>query len=326
MDLAPCRCSRPSLLQDRAIIIPSVFSREDVTFLGVFDGTVGDHAADYVQTAIAESIYGSQHFRDALATAKSPSDFLSQPVIRGLHNAILEVRPVLLFSLLHAHARTWTPPSALGGDARCALLLCASRSHHRPSHRSSQGYDVTDKRLVAMCRERGLDYSACTSVTVLLSGSLLTVAHLGDSKVVLGREEGGAGAAVGTASPMSGKYLTSDHKPDHPDERRRIEASGGSLTYLHGGKPFIRGGDFTARQAVGGRPMQLNYSRAFGGKDLKGYGLIAVPDVLQIALSPVDRYVALGSSGDGKTGHMLVVALLVRLPAPTCHPFSTTHA
>ena len=50
------------------------------------------------------------------------------------------------------------------------------------------------------------------------------------------------------------------------EERRRIEKSGGSLAYLHGGKPFIRGGDFAERQLKGDRPMQLNYSRAFGGK------------------------------------------------------------
>ena len=50
------------------------------------------------------------------------------------------------------------------------------------------------------------------------------------------------------------------------EERRRIEKAGGSLAYLHGGKPFIRGGDFAERQLKGDRPMQLNYSRAFGGK------------------------------------------------------------
>jgi hypothetical protein len=60
--------------------------------------------------------------------------------------------------------------------------------------------------------------------------------------------------------------LTTDHKPDMAEERRRIEKSGGSLAYLHGGKPFIRGGDFAERQLKGDRPMQLNYSRAFGGK------------------------------------------------------------
>jgi serine/threonine protein phosphatase PrpC len=132
-----------------------------------------------------------------------------------------------------------------------------------------------------MCAEHGIDYSACTSVTAILSGRLLSCAHLGDSKIVLGRE--------GPGGTIVGRCLTADHKPDLPDERKRIEKSGGSLAYLHGGKPFIRGGDFTERQAKGDRPMQLNYSRAFGGKDLKMYGLSATPDVVHLQLTKADK-------------------------------------
>ena len=43
--------------------------------------------------------------------------------------------------------------------------------------------------------------------------------------------------------------------------------------------------------------MQLNYSRALGGKDLKPFGLSAVPDVRQVQLGPDDRLVILGSDG-----------------------------
>ncbi len=132
-----------------------------------------------------------------------------------------------------------------------------------------------------MCAEKQIDYSSCTSVTALVCGGLLSCAHLGDSKIVLGRE--------GPGGVLYGKCLTTDHKPDMPEERKRIERSGGSLAYLHGGKPFIRGGDFTERQAKGDRPMQLNYSRAFGGKDLKMFGLSAVPDVVHVQLSKQDR-------------------------------------
>lgn len=52
----------------------------------------------------------------------------------------------------------------------------------------SQGYQTTDAALIALCRDARIDYSACTSVTALVTGDLLTLAHLGDSKIVLGRE------------------------------------------------------------------------------------------------------------------------------------------
>jgi serine/threonine protein phosphatase PrpC len=46
------------------------------------------------------------------------------------------------------------------------------------------------------------------------------VGNLGDSRAVLGRKHAGAVAAVA---------LTSDHKPDRPDERRRVLAAGGQV-------------------------------------------------------------------------------------------------
>jgi protein phosphatase len=58
-----------------------------------------------------------------------------------------------------------------------------------------------------------------------------------------------------------------------------------------------RGGDFFRRQAAGDHPKQLNYSRAFGGKDLKPYGLSAVPDISHYEITPDDKLVLLGSDG-----------------------------
>jgi serine/threonine protein phosphatase PrpC len=227
--------------EDRCMIMPAVLGHEDVSFLAVFDGTVGEHAADFVHHNIHEHIFTSKSFRDALVAAE-----------------------------------------AAGGFAKPAVAA-------RVEAAFKEGYRATDGDLLKLCAEKGFDYTSCTSVTALIAGDLLTVAHLGDSKIVLGRDNGSGG--------LVGKYLTIDHKPDMVEERLRIERSGGSLAYLHGGKPFIRGGDFTARQAKGDRPMQLNYSRAFGGKDLKPYGLIALPDVLQLQLSKADRLVIVASDG-----------------------------
>lgn len=229
--------------EDRAVIAPKVLGNEDVLFAGVFDGTVGEYAADFSHFHAAENICGSKHFREALSAATAPTGggFLQPRVIAKIEAAMHE------------------------------------------------GYRITDEDQIALFRERGIDYSSCTSVTALITGDLLTIAHLGDSKIVLGRDNGAGGVV--------GKYLTTDHKPDMPEERRRIEKSGGSLAYLHGGKPFIRGGDFTERQGRGDRPMQLNYSRAFGGKDLKPFGLLATPDVFQMQLTKADKLLLVASDG-----------------------------
>lgn len=171
----------------------------------------------------------------------------------------------------------------------------------------------TDKRLLEHCSQHGLDYASSTSVTAVLTGSLLTIGSLGDSRIAIGKEKRGS---------LVGEFLTRDHKPDQPHELKRISSvsstttqphrplekgirtnyhlftqNGGSLVYLHSGKPFLRGGDFSYRQQCGDRPMQLNYSRAFGGKDLKCYGLSANPDITQLTLTDTDRVLILASDG-----------------------------
>ena len=49
----------------------------------------------------------------------------------------------------------------------------------------------------------------------------------------------------------------------------------------------------------GERPLQLNYSRAFGAPALKKYGLSCQPAICQLPLRPEDQYVA-GRQGLGR--------------------------
>jgi protein phosphatase len=139
-----------------------------------------------------------------------------------------------------------------------------------------------------MCAEKALHYASSTGVVVFLWKNLLTVAHVGDSKACIARLDG---------NEVHPEWLTVDHKPNMPNELRRIEASGGSLAWLHGNKPYIRGGDFFKRQALGEHPKQLNYSRAFGGKDLKMFGLSAEPDISHFQVATEDRLVLIASDG-----------------------------
>lgn len=158
--------------------------------------------------------------------------------------------------------------------------LCAQSMH--------EAFLSGDAELVQACAQARNDYSSTTGVAALCSKGLLTVGHIGDSRIALGTEVEGR---------IECEFLTVDHKPDTPAEHQRIDGCGGSLAWLHGGKPFIRGGDFTQRQAAGDRPMQLNYSRAFGGKDLKPYGLSCEPDIKQVTLNGQQRVMVLASDG-----------------------------
>jgi protein phosphatase len=145
-----------------------------------------------------------------------------------------------------------------------------------------------DGALLDHCAAKSLHYASSTGVMCMLWGDLLTVAHVGDSKACIARKSGDS---------LVAEWLTEDHKPNIPSELARIESSGGSLTWLHGNQPYIRGGDFHRRQANGEHPKQLNYSRAFGGKDLKMFGLTAEPDVSHFQIGKDDKLILLGSDG-----------------------------
>eukprot|EP00928_Gymnodinium_smaydae_P018937 TRINITY_DN17215_c0_g3_i5.p2 TRINITY_DN17215_c0_g3~~TRINITY_DN17215_c0_g3_i5.p2 ORF type:complete len:397 (-),score=94.91 TRINITY_DN17215_c0_g3_i5:243-1433(-) len=166
-------------------------------------------------------------------------------------------------------------------------------------------YRSVDDALLARCAQNTQHYATCTSVTMLLTQDLLVVSHLGDSRIVLGREAEGSSPAGGSRGSRAivGEQLTVDHKPDLAAERARIEQCGGMVERLqsHCNKPFIRGGDFLMRKALGEQPMQLQYSRAFGAKDLKCFGLSNVPDVkiIRMGTSPYRncRVAVLASDG-----------------------------
>lgn len=106
-----------------------------------------------------------------------------------------------------------------------------------------------------------------TAVVALVQEDRLTLAHVGDSRGVLCR----GGTAV---------ELTHDHKPESEEEKRRIEALGGFVSYIG------------CWRAMG----ILAMSRAIGDLFLKPY-VSAEPEVSTIMLETKDEFFVLASDG-----------------------------
>mmetsp|Transcript_21159 Transcript_21159/g.49169 ORF Transcript_21159/g.49169 Transcript_21159/m.49169 type:complete len:433 (-) Transcript_21159:157-1455(-) len=143
---------------------------------------------------------------------------------------------------------------------------------------------------------------------------LLYLAHVGDSRVVLGRQH--KQPAGGARSTWAGVDLTVDHKPDLPEERARIEQAGGMVLFDGGWnyRVYVRG----KRDARGKRYPGLNMSRSMG--DVAGSydaGISAVPDVNKLTVAstpelvggvpgenglrpPVERKLSCSSHGSSK--------------------------
>lgn len=81
------------------------------------------------------------------------------------------------------------------------------------------------------------EFSGSTAIFGCLRKKTLTVANIGDSRVILGRKTagaaggaaGGAGRGAAAGAGWRAVPVSDDHKPDRPDEQSRIEARGGRV-------------------------------------------------------------------------------------------------
>ncbi|PKA48577.1 putative protein phosphatase 2C 24 [Apostasia shenzhenica] len=111
------------------------------------------------------------------------------------------------------------------------------------------------------------DHVGSTAVVALVSDDRIIVANCGDSRAVLCRK----------GSPLP---LSSDHKPDRPDELRRIEDAGGRVIYWDGARVL----------------GVLAMSRAIGDNYLKTF-VISEPEVTVTERKGEDECLILASDG-----------------------------
>lgn len=141
---------------------------------------------------------------------------------------------------------------------------------------------LADPRIGMIARGAGT-----TSNVLYLHGDRLWTACSGDSRAVLGQRQGGRIYAVD---------LSRDHKPDLPDEQRRIERAGGQVSQAGpNGLP-------PSRMWVHGR-VGLAMSRSIGDGEAKGHGVIPDPEVRERVIKPAadggdgDAFIIVASDG-----------------------------
>lgn len=137
-----------------------------------------------------------------------------------------------------------------------------------------------DRALLSHPQLGGCARSAGTTSNVLyFRGPDLFVGCSGDSRAVLGRRRKGLVEAYD---------LSRDHKPDLPEEKKRIERAGG---YVSAAGPK---GLPPSRVWVQGR-VGLAMSRSLGDGEAKDHGVIPDPEVSHTRLVPCEE----GSTADG---------------------------
>ncbi|ETV93500.1 hypothetical protein H310_12544 [Aphanomyces invadans] len=162
-----------------------------------------------------------------------------------------------------------------GGDGAseyCVASLCSNITAdpafaHDPKLALSRGFVKTDKDYIQLADRYNKD-DGTTAIGVLVRGDAIYAANVGDSRAVLIKKNG-------DAVPLS-----SDHKPNRPDERERVNSMGGHVIFW--GVWRVEG--------------ILAVSRAIGDRMLKPY-VIAEPEIVETTRSDEDQCIVLASDG-----------------------------
>ncbi|KAG6494502.1 hypothetical protein ZIOFF_049534 [Zingiber officinale] len=161
-----------------------------------------------------------------------------------------------------------SPPSeAWTGLMKRSFSLMDSLAVARRLEAAGVGSNRANPRCRCELQTLKCDTVGSTAVVAVVGLSNIVVANCGDSRAVLCR--GGA--------PIP---LSSDHKPDRPDELSRIEAAGGRVIYWQGARVL----------------GVLAMSRAIGDGYLKPY-VTSEPEVTVTERSEADEFLLLGSDG-----------------------------
>ncbi|KAK4735868.1 hypothetical protein R3W88_010129 [Solanum pinnatisectum] len=143
-----------------------------------------------------------------------------------------------------------------------------------------EGFRRTDESLLQESTKGGWQDGAA-AVCVWVLGSKVFVANIGDAKAILARSSptDSSNNTSDGSTPIKTIVLTREHKAIYPQERARIQKAGGSVS------------------SNGRLQARLEVSRAFGDRQFKKVGVIAIPDVHSFDLTERDHFIILGCDG-----------------------------
>jgi len=155
--------------------------------------------------------------------------------------------------------------------------------------------------------------SGATCVMATYSGGKLAISNCGDSRAVLGRRNGhghgvgsmGANPGSGGAAPSySAIPLSNDHKPDKPEERKRILSCGGHLGCRQvlvsqgaRGPVTVPVGPTRVWYQYRGDTLGLAMSRSLGDAVVHRSGVSAEPEIIEHTVDDNDEFVILATDG-----------------------------
>lgn len=131
--------------------------------------------------------------------------------------------------------------------------------------------------------------SGTTGVVSVIRGQKLYVANVGDSRAIFGVRD-----LHSENKAFFAKEVTIDHKPDHPEEKKRIQEVGGRVFAVR----FDDGIDGPARVWLSYADLPgLAMSRSLGDTIAKEAGVVSHPDLFEYDLTAEHKFLIIASDG-----------------------------
>lgn len=130
------------------------------------------------------------------------------------------------------------------------------------------------------------EFSGTTLSMAIIRGNHVTGVNIGDSRVILGKEDAGR---------LIAQDITFDHKPDSPKEKERILACGGRVFAVE----YDDGIDGPPRVWLGHMDIPgLAMSRSLGDVVAHSAGVISEPEFTEFELNPAtDKFLVIATDG-----------------------------
>uniref|UniRef100_A0A6S8ZMK7 PPM-type phosphatase domain-containing protein n=5 Tax=Ditylum brightwellii TaxID=49249 RepID=A0A6S8ZMK7_9STRA len=130
------------------------------------------------------------------------------------------------------------------------------------------------------------EFSGTTLSMAIIRGNKITGVNIGDSRVIIGKDEGGK---------LVAEEFTHDHKPDTPKEQERILAAGGRVFAVE----YDDGIDGPPRVWLGHMDVPgLAMSRSLGDAVAHTAGVISDPEFTERELDPSsDKFIVVATDG-----------------------------
>eukprot|EP00440_Ansanella_granifera_P012474 gb/GFBE01013558.1/.p1 GENE.gb/GFBE01013558.1/~~gb/GFBE01013558.1/.p1 ORF type:complete len:380 (+),score=56.54 gb/GFBE01013558.1/:1-1140(+) len=182
-----------------------------------------------------------------------------------------------------------------------------------PSKALEAAFRCTDEDIFAKMGP-DVEYSGSTGVVVLMDQgkNLLTIGNVGDSRAILGQ------CSADSRSPRwSALPLTTDLKPDIPEEKERIELSGGIVAQYRD-ESGHQAGPYRVWDSMTQEKPGLAVSRSLGDGAARILGVDAKPVVTSHQLRPQDRFLIIATDGlwdsIGNDEAVRIVAKFLHMP------------